>query len=179
MVAFWGGHKSAPVRHKHMLSPPAFQLPTNKWRSAGLGRSWCLRSKTSFSATCVTACFQPHQATCLARPNVYIWWSVVLPHTDTPHFSKIVHCWRSTSEKASSTSARRISRLQNEGEDAQRGQECLFASSLGPNSAEKSVLKVRTPLGRQGTVLCTRLHQPERRYAKRGNLVPSLRSDVP
>jgi hypothetical protein len=26
-VAFWGGHQSAPVRHKYMLSPPAFSSP--------------------------------------------------------------------------------------------------------------------------------------------------------
>ncbi len=26
-VALWGVHKSAPVRHKHMLSPPAFSIP--------------------------------------------------------------------------------------------------------------------------------------------------------
>ncbi len=48
-----GCHKSAPVRDKHMLSP-SFQLPTNKWRSAGPGSSWCLLSITGFYATKLT-----------------------------------------------------------------------------------------------------------------------------
>ncbi len=43
-----GGHtrKSAPVRHKHMLFLSSFPFSTNKGRSAGPGRSWCLLSIT-------------------------------------------------------------------------------------------------------------------------------------
>jgi hypothetical protein len=64
-VGLLGAYKGAPVRHKHMLSPrpPSFYLPTNRWRSAGTGLSWCLLSITGFSATKrVTACYQPGQA---------------------------------------------------------------------------------------------------------------------
>ncbi len=72
-AAFWGGggHKSAPVTHKHMLCPPAFSSPLVNEDLLGPGRSWCLLSITGFSATKhVTACYQPGQATCRARSNV-------------------------------------------------------------------------------------------------------------
>jgi len=43
-----GGHKSSPIRHMPSPQPLA---PTNKWRFAWPGRSWCLLSITGFSAT--------------------------------------------------------------------------------------------------------------------------------
>ncbi len=72
-----------------MVSLPSLQLPTYKWRSTGLGRSWCLVSITGlaaldgqyhslsgtyFSASSRVTCLLPAtQAGSHAGPKVYIW----------------------------------------------------------------------------------------------------------
>ncbi len=89
-VAFWGViNNSSPVGHQHMVYPPSLQLPTNKWRSTGPGRSWCLFSITGsaaldgqyhslsgtyFSASNRVTCLLPAtQAESHAGSKVYIW----------------------------------------------------------------------------------------------------------
>jgi hypothetical protein len=91
-----GGHKRAPVRHNKHAIPPACSSPLcNNWRSAWLGRSWCLLLITSLAALGwakakqygtsseasatkrATACYQPVQATWCAMPNTYVCWSVL------------------------------------------------------------------------------------------------------
>jgi hypothetical protein len=71
-VTFWGVIRALQP-DINICFPPRFQLPSNKGRSAGPGRSWCLLSITGFSPTkCVTVCFQPGRAEWLNASLVYI-----------------------------------------------------------------------------------------------------------
>ncbi len=67
-----GGHKSAPVSHKHILSHPSFSSPLiNEDLLAGPQLEFTLNNR--FSATKhVTVCFQPSQADRRTASLVYV-----------------------------------------------------------------------------------------------------------